>query len=139
MRLYLCTVNDFSSEIFFRTARSGGSGGQNVNKVETMAEALWNVASSRFFSDEEKQLIQDKLKARINKDGNLHVKSSETRSQLENKLLARTRLEELVAKSLTKPKKRKATKPTKEAKEKRLDSKKKDSVKKELRRKPAGD
>jgi ribosome-associated protein len=104
-----------------------------------MAEALWNVASSRFFSNEEKQLILDKLKARINKDGNLHVKSSETRSQLENKLLARTRLKELVAKSLTKPKKRKATKPTKEAKEKRLDSKKKESVKKEMRRKPAGD
>ncbi len=104
-----------------------------------MAEALWNIASSRYFTDEEKILIQEKLKTKINKDGNLHAKSSETRSQLENKLLARTKLEALVAKSLIKTKKRKATKPTKEAKEKRLDSKKKESVKKELRRKPADD
>lgn len=127
-------MNDFSSEISFKTARSGGSGGQNVNKVETMAEALWHVASSRFFTDEEKAMIQEKLSNKINKDGYLHVKSSETRSQLENKQIAQTRLQELVAKSLIKPKKRKPTKPSKEAKEKRLESKKKEGMKKELRR-----
>jgi len=129
-------VNDFSSEISFKTARSGGSGGQNVNKVETMAEALWLVAGSRFFTDEEKTLIQEKLKTKINKDGYLHVKSSETRSQLENKLIAQAKLEELVARSLIIPKKRKATKPSKAAKEKRLDSKKKESLKKEMRKPP---
>jgi ribosome-associated protein len=134
--LYLCTVTDFSSEISFKTARSGGSGGQNVNKVETMAEALWHVASSRFFTDEQKVLIQEKLKTKINKEGYLHVKSSETRSQLENKQIAQAKLEELVAKSLIKPKKRKPTKPSKEAKEKRLESKKKESQKKEMRRRP---
>jgi ribosome-associated protein len=133
---YLCTVIDFSSEISFKTARSGGSGGQNVNKVETMAEALWHVASSRFFTDEQKVLIQEKLKTKINKEGYLHVKSSETRSQLENKQIAQAKLEELVAKSLIKPKKRKPTKPSKEAKEKRLESKKKESQKKEMRRRP---
>ncbi len=127
---------DFSPEIFFKTARSGGSGGQNVNKVETMAEALWHVASSRFFSGEEKELIIEKLKNRINKDGYLSVKSSETRSQLENKDIARGKMEELVAQSLVKPKKRKPTKPSKAAKEQRLDSKKKESQKKEMRKPP---
>jgi ribosome-associated protein len=130
-------VPDFSSEIFFKTARSGGSGGQNVNKVETMAEALWAVAGSRFFTEEEKERILEKLKNKINKDGYLSVKSSETRSQLENKQIAVSKMQQLVEKSLIVPKKRKATKPSKAAKEKRLDSKKKESVKKEMRRPPA--
>ena len=134
--VYFCIVNDFSSEISFKTARSGGKGGQNVNKVETMAEALWNVTSSVYFTDEEKELIQNKLATKINKDGYLAVRSSETRSQLENKLIAQGKLEELVAKSLVKPKKRKPTKPSKEAKERRLESKKKESQKKEMRKPP---
>lgn len=129
-------MNDFSSEIFFKTARSGGSGGQNVNKVETMAEALWLVTESRFFTEEEKALIEEKLKNKINKEGYLSAKSSETRSQLENKLIAQNKLEDLVVKSLIKPKKRKPTKPSKEAKEKRLESKKRESLKKEMRRPP---
>ena len=130
-------MNDFSTEITFKTARSGGKGGQNVNKVETMAEALWHVADSRFFTDEEKELIQAKLVKKINKDGQLAVRSSEARSQIENKAIAQNKMEQLVAKSLIKPKKRKPTKISKATKEKRLDSKKKESLKKEMRKPPS--
>lgn len=101
-----------------------------------MVEALWHVASSRFFTDEEKELIQAKLQKKINKEGQLAVRSSEARSQLENKAIAQNKMERLVAKSLIKPKKRKPTKISKEAKEKRLDSKKKESMKKEMRKPP---
>lgn len=124
---------DLSSEIFFRTARSGGKGGQNVNKVETMAEAWWHVQQSRLFTEEEKAVISDKLQSRINKDGYLTVRSSETRSQLENKQIALAKMEALVAQSLVKPKPRKKVKPTKAMIEKRLDSKKKQSEKKQMR------
>ena len=129
-------MNDFSSEISFKTARSGGKGGQNVNKVETMVEALWHVAGSRFFTDEEKELIQAKLEKKINKEGQLAVRSSEARSQIENKAIAQNKMEALVAKSLIVPKKRKPTRISKAAKEKRLESKKKDSLKKEMRKLP---
>lgn len=123
-------------ELEWEFYRSGGKGGQNVNKVETMAEALWHVVSSAHFTEEEKARIQEKLETKINKEGYLTTKSSATRSQLENKLIAQKKLEDLVTKSLLQPKKRKPTKPSKAAKEKRLDSKKKESFKKEMRRVP---
>ncbi|XZF14029.1 alternative ribosome rescue aminoacyl-tRNA hydrolase ArfB [Chitinophagaceae bacterium MMS25-I14] len=128
-------MRDFSGEIFYKTARSGGKGGQNVNKVETMAEAWWHIAGSLAFTPEEKELIQSKLQNRINKDGYLIVKASETRSQLENKQLAKEKMIALVEKAIFIPQQRKPTKISRAAKERRLESKKKDALKKQLRRK----
>lgn len=127
---------DFSKEVFYKTVRSGGKGGQNVNKVETAVEAYWHIENSEFFNLDEKNLLKEKLKNSINKDGYLIIKSSATRSQLENKAIALEKMKELVALSLIIPKKRKATRISKAAKEKRLESKRIAAMKKQMRRPP---
>ena len=100
-----------------------------------MAEAWWCIELSHVFSTDEKELLQEKLKSRINKDGYLIIKSSETRSQLENKHIALSKMQELVAQSLVKQKKRKPTRPSKAATERRLEAKRLSTFKKEMRRK----
>ncbi len=126
---------DISAEIKFKTARSGGKGGQNVNKVETMVEGYWNVTASALLADEQKNLVLTKLVNKINADGNLLVKSQEERSQLGNKQLVIKKMNELVTKALIVPKKRKPTKVSKAAKQKRIDSKKKLGEIKQFRKK----
>lgn len=127
-------MKDFSKELNFKTSRSSGAGGQNVNKVETSVTALWKVEDSEFFNDDEKALIQHKLKNRINADGCLFLTVSESRTQLMNKTKAIEKILEIVNQSLIIPKKRVPTKPSKAQKQKRLDTKKKLSYKKENRR-----
>ena len=126
---------DISTELKYKTARSGGSGGQNVNKVETMVEAYWHIDNSVLFTAEEKDRIKEKLANKINSEGFLLVKSQTARTQLSNKETARLKINELVFKALHVPKKRKPTKIPRAVKEKRLEGKKINAERKSSRKK----
>lgn len=126
---------DVSPEIQFQTTRSGGKGGQNVNKVETAVIAYFNVAGSQLLSEEQKRRVAEKLSGKINSEGELVVRSQTFRTQLENKEDATNKVNEFIASALKKKKARIATRPSKQSKEKRLESKKRSSEVKGARKK----
>ena len=127
-------MKNFDHELSYKTSRSSGSGGQNVNKVETSVTIMWKVEESVVFTEVEKERIFFKLKNRINAEGILQMTVSESRTQLQNKKIAAEKIQEMVNQALIIPKKRIATKPSKAKIEKRLESKKKISEKKENRK-----
>ncbi len=122
-----------AGEVSFKTSRSGGAGGQNVNKVETAVEGFWNITDSRLFTNEQKLVLTEKLSNRINNEGQLMVRSQVHRSQLSNKEEVLKKMQALIEKALEKKKLRIASKPSKGAKERRLTSKKIASEKKAIR------
>ena len=126
---------DVSRELRYQTSRSGGKGGQNVNKVETSVEAYFAVDDSLILNQEQKALINEKLANRINAEGLLQVRSQTHRTQLANKEEATRKVNELINQALRKQKKRIATKPSPGAKKKKREGKEKLSEKKSERKK----
>src|SRR4051812_47224761 len=140
---YFCSMlplkEELLKEVTFKTSRSGGKGGQHVNKVSSKVELIFNPASSELFTDDEKALMSQKLAKKLDSEGNLHVVSQEDRSQLVNKQLALVKLLIVLEKSLHVQKKRKPTKIPKGVIEKRLSHKLATATKKDNRKKPSLD
>jgi len=124
------------SELAFRFSRSSGPGGQHVNKSETRVELLFDVANSPSLTDAQRERVMRRLSSRIDGAGVLHVTSQATRSQKQNRDLAIERFTRLMQKALEPPKKRRRTRPTRAAKERRLRAKKRRSEIKKARRTP---
>ena len=123
------------SEIIIKATRSGGKGGQNVNKVSTRIQLFYDVVNSNGISDEEKKLIQHKLKNKLSDEGVLLIDVQEDRTQLGNKKIALKKIEEVLTNALKKNKKRIKTLASAGAKRKRIEGKKMQGEKKQLRQK----
>ncbi|WP_299435160.1 alternative ribosome rescue aminoacyl-tRNA hydrolase ArfB [uncultured Aquimarina sp.] len=124
------------SELKFKAIRSSGAGGQHVNKVSSKVELSFNLTDSQGITDEERLRISNKLKSRITKSGELILQCGDTRSQHKNKEFVISRFLDILKASLYIPKPRKASKPSKSSIRKRLDSKKRQALKKSNRKKP---
>ncbi|MDP9202008.1 MAG: aminoacyl-tRNA hydrolase [Gemmatimonadota bacterium] len=139
----LLAVNDSLSiprnELDVRVSRASGAGGQHVNKTSSRVEIFWNIPASRALTDEQRARLLDKLSSRLTTEGSVRVVASDMRSQSRNRDLAEDRLAELVRRALVVPRKRKPTRPTRAAKEARLETKKRHSNKKRERRDPSLD
>ena len=119
----------------FQTSRSGGAGGQHVNKVETKVTALFDLDAATIFSPEEKQRIGKRLSNRLQADGMLQLSSQQTRSQFQNKEVVLRKLATLLSDALKEEKPRKPTKPSRAAVQRRLDAKRQQALRKIDRRK----
>lgn len=127
-------IQHLETEITFKTSRSGGSGGQHVNKVSTKVELDFDIASSRILTEEQKAVLLSKLAARVNTEGMLQIVAQAERSQLRNKKAAVEKFHELIEACFIERKKRKPTKISKAVKEKRLLAKKRKAEIKKLRK-----
>ena len=128
------TVSIPMPELRFRFARSSGPGGQHVNRSATQVELLFDVASSPSLNETQRQRVLRKLRSRIDKEGILHLVSQETRSQLRNREEVVERFQELMREALHVPKRRRPTRPTRAARERRLEEKRRRSEVKRDRR-----
>jgi ribosome-associated protein len=124
------------SELTYKATRSSGPGGQHVNKTSTRVELHWSLDTTKAFSEEEVLRLRESLRHRLTKEGSITLASEQTRSQLRNKEDVTKRFFNLLEVGVTPPKIRKKTRPSKMAKRKRLQAKKRHGEKKLNRKKP---
>jgi ribosome-associated protein len=128
------SAHELTNELIFTFSRSGGAGGQHVNKVSTKVTLRWDVSNSALLTTDQKEIVLKKLGSKLTNEGVLILISQESRSQIQNKEFAILKLDELLKKAFTPRKARKATKPTKASVHRRIEVKKLKGEKKQWRK-----